>query len=258
MPDSKITNLKDFADEKGHILKEQKYIAEEATQIIADRFHYNKEQIKLNFDALLDATQDETYKVYLKYEQDYGEKVFDLFIRHMIDTGEIRDLKQAGQALGRYFKLFDSFFLSLAQSRKVRAGKSFEAIHNALFKELDYPFDEQKVINGKPDFLMPSYKHFRENPIDCIIFTAKRTLRERWRQIVTEGTRGLGFYLATIDEEISSNQLAEAHLNRIYIVCPARIKMEYYSNKVNVLSFTQFFKDHLDPAMDRWQRNNVV
>lgn len=258
MPISTITNLKDFADEKGIILKEQKYIAEEASQIITDRFNYNKEEIKLNFDALLDSTQDETYKVYLKYEQEYGGKVFDLFIKHLIDTGELTDLHQTGQVLGKYFKLFDAFFLSMAQSRRTRAGKSFEAIHNVLFKELGYPFDEQKVINGKPDFLMPSYEHFRENPIDCIIFTAKRTLRERWRQIVTEGTRGLGFYLATIDEEISSNQLAEAHQNRIYIVCPARIKMEYYSDKVNVLSFTQFFKDHLDPAMERWRRNNVI
>lgn len=160
--------------------------------------------------------------------------------------------------MGEYFKLFDTFFLSLAQSRKSRAGRSFEAIHNALFKELSYPFDEQKVINGKPDFIMPSYGHFLENPIDCIIFTAKRTLRERWRQIVTEGTRGLGFYLATIDEGISSNQLTEAHNNRIYIVCPSRIKNQFYKDKVNVLSFTQFFKDHLDPAMERWKRNNVI
>lgn len=105
---------------------------------------------------------------------------------------------------------------------------------------------------------MPSYDHYVKNAIDCIIFTAKRTLRERWRQIVTEGTRGLGFYLATIDEKISSNQLDEARNHRIYIVCPEEIRSGYYSGKVNVLSFTQFFKDYLDPAMERWRRNNVI
>jgi hypothetical protein len=117
---------------------------------------------------------------------------------------------------------------------------------------------EQVLINGKPDFIMPSYDHFKENPIDCIIFTAKRTLRERWRQIVTEGTRGLGFFLATIDEDLTSTQLAEMHNNRIYIVCPQSIKDAKYSDKINVLSFTHFYKDFLDPAMERWRRNHVI
>lgn len=254
----KISSLKDFALLNKIQLEDQKHIAEEASKIITDRFNYNKDQIKSNFDTLLDATQIEIYNVYLKYEQKYGEKVFSAFINHLISNGELTDISETGKTLGKYFKLFDSFFLSIAQSRKSRAGRSFEDIHNVLFKELKYPFDEQKVINGKPDFLMPSYDHFLKNPIDCIIFTAKRTLRERWRQTVTEGTRGLGFYLATIDEGISSNQLSEAHSNRIYIVCPERIKKGFYKNKVNVLSFTQFFKDHLDPAMKRWKRNNVI
>ena len=142
-----------------------------------------------------------------------------------------------GKILGSYLTVFDRFFLSMAQSRRTRAGNSFESLQNALFKELAYPFDEQKVINGKPDFIMPSYEHFKRNPIDCIIFTAKRTLRERWRQIVTEGTRGLGFFLATIDQKVTSSQLAEMHQNRIYLVCPESIKIEKYNDKVNVLSY---------------------
>lgn len=190
----RIDSLKNFAEQNNIKLKDQKVIAEEASKVITNRYKYDKDQIKSNFDTLLDATQIEIYNVYLKYEQEYGKKVFKAFIKHLIKSGELTSLSQTGEVLGKYFKLFDSFFLSIAQSRKARAGKTFEDIHNALFKKLDYPFDEQKVINGKPDFLMPSYKHFVNNPIDSIIFTAKRTLRERWRQIVTEGTRGLGFY----------------------------------------------------------------
>lgn len=253
-----ITDLREFADEQGIVLKDQKGIAAEASQIVTDKHHYSKEQIKLNFDALFNETQLEIYKVFLKYQHEYGSRVFEAFADRLIKSGELKDISQFGSILSKYFPLFDAFFLSLAQSRKSRAGKSFESIHNALFKELGYPFDEQRVINGKPDFIMPSYDHYVRNAIDCIIFTAKRTLRERWRQIVTEGTRGLGFYLATIDEKISSNQLDEARNHRIYIVCPEEIRSKYYSGKVNVLSFTQFFKDHLDPAMERWRRNNVI
>jgi hypothetical protein len=105
---------------------------------------------------------------------------------------------------------------------------------------------------------MPSYEHYLRNPIDCIIFTAKRTLRERWRQIVTEGTRGYGFFLATIDEKVSSTQLAEMHHNKIYLVCPENIKIAKYNNILNVLSYKQFFMDYLDPSMERWRRNGII
>lgn len=253
-----ITDLKLFAEQQGLILKPQKEIAEEASQNITSRFKYNKEQIKQNFDSLLFETEKEAYRVYLGYEQEYGEAVFKAWTDELIKDGQISKLDDVGIILGKNFKLLNSFFLSLSQSRKVRAGKSFEDIHNALFKELAYPFDEQRVINGKPDFIMPSYEHYKENAPDCIIFTAKRTLRERWRQITTEGTRGLGFFLATIDDELTSAQLTEMQHNRIFIVCPANIKNEKYPNVVNVLSFEQFFKDYLDPAMERWRRNGII
>lgn len=253
-----ISDLKAFATTRGIKLKEQKGIAEIASENIAQRFGYNKEEIKEHFDSLLEETEKEAYKVYLGFEKVYGESVFKTFADQLVQTGEISEVNQLGGILGKYFNVFDSFYMSLAQSRRTRAGHSFENIHNALFKELEYPFDEQRVINGKPDFIMPSFNHFTENPIDCIIFTAKRTLRERWRQIVTEGTRGLGFFLATIDDNVSTTQLIEMHRNRIYLVCPQNIKEKKYNDKVNVLSFKQFFKDFLDPAMDRWIRNGVI
>ncbi|PJA40973.1 hypothetical protein CO178_01230 [candidate division WWE3 bacterium CG_4_9_14_3_um_filter_34_6] len=107
-------------------------------------------------------------------------------------------------------------------------------------------------------FLMPSEAHYKINPMDCIIFTAKRTIRERWRQIVTEGTRGLGFYLATIDDKVSRNQLEEMLNHRIYLVCPEEIRNLHYKNIPNILSFKEFFKDHLDPAMKRWKRKGII
>jgi len=251
-------NLKDFAAKEGIILKKPEDLIIEAKDNITRKHAYTKSQIKEHFDLLIDETEKEAHRLYLQYEEEYGKRVFSIFINHLINRKEIANISQISTILGKYFKPFDRFFLSLAQSRKSRAGKAFEKIHNALFKSLDYPFDEQVVINGKPDFLMPSAKHFKVNPPDCIIFTAKRTLRERWRQIVTEGTRGLGFYLATIDENISSNALKEMLDHRIIIVCPQRIRNDHYSRAINVISFKQFFNDVLDPAMTRWKRNKII
>ena len=96
--------------------------------------------------------------------------------------------------------------------------------------------------------------------MDSVIFTLKRTLRERWRQIVTEGTRGLGFYLGTIDEDIAIRDLEEMKTARIYIVVPERIKnvREDYKKAPNVISFEDFFTHHLDPAMNRWRSQGLV
>ncbi len=253
----KIDNLMVFAKDKGLAIKSQDEIANEARDIITKKYKYETEKIKSNFDKLLDETELEGYKIYLKYEEEFGKAVFKAFTEHLKETGELEGLNETGKVLGGYFRILDKFFLSLAQSRKSRAGKSFENFHNSLFKSLNYPFDYQQIINGKPDFLMPSVKHYKENPMDCIIFTAKRTLRERWRQIVTEGTRGLGFFLATIDDNVSDSQLKEMLDHRIYLVVPQRIKKENYKDSRNVLNFSEFFRDHLDPAMKRWKHNKV-
>ncbi len=254
----KITDLKLFAKDKGIEMPDQKIIAAEAAKVITAKFGHNKEKNKLNFDQLLHETEKEIYKVYLKYQKKYGEDVISLFVNHLIESGELKDLGQTGEVLGNYFELLDKFFLSLAQSRKARAGKSFESIHNALFKELDYPFDEQRIINGKPDFLMPSYEYYLKNPIDCIIYSPSLTLDGRWRKLRTKNIVGLRFYFGTMETNLSKEDIEEIVMNKIYIVCPKEIKDNFYGNYACVLSYAQFFRDHIEPAMERWKRNDIL
>jgi hypothetical protein len=88
----------------------------------------------------------------------------------------------------------------------------------------------------------------------------KRSLLERWRQIGTEGTRGLGFFLATIDINVSANALKEMLESRIYLVVPqaAKASVECYADAKNVITFEDFFEDYLDPAIKRWERANAI
>jgi hypothetical protein len=216
------------------------------------------EYIKGNFSQLVEELQLNAYNIYLEAEKSTGQLAIKKLLLER--TTENADRNEVITAVSDIFNDLDRFFLSLTQSRRVRAGSAFEIVLKTLFKSLDYPFDEQQVINGKPDFLMPSRQHYDRNPMDCIIFTAKRTLRERWRQIVTEGTRGLGFYLATIDEGISAPQLGEMLNHRIYIVVPDNIKNKIASYKAapNVITFEDFFRQHLDPAVRRWKENGII
>ena len=237
---------------------DQSLIEAEITELRAAQKNFTQIEIKENFDNILLDIANDVHALYDVYEEEYGKSVIESFFQYIIDTKEITDLDNAGKIIASYFKVFDKFFLSLAQSRKSRAGKTFENIHNTLFKMLKYPFDEHIVINGKPDFLMPSAQHYNRNPMECIIFTAKHSVKERWRQIVTEGTRGLGFYLATLDKKVSKIQLREMLKNRIYLVVPHQIKADYYSETINVLSFKEFFEDHLDPKVRIWKRNGII
>lgn len=257
-PDNRIPDLKGFAAAHGIVLPQQGAIVKTAQNVVTARYGYSTVDIKANFDDLLLEIHDEVYSTYLGFERVYGAQALAAFIEGVADGLDDPTPQAIAEAIGRHHATLNAFYLSLAQSRKSRAGKAFETIHNTLFKSLDYPFDEQQVINGKPDFVMPSVAHFRVNPLECVIFTAKRTLRERWRQIVTEGTRGLGFYLATIDEGISTNQQKEMLDHRIYVVCPERIRKAHYDGVQNVLSFRQFFEDHLDPKMLIWRRKGVI
>ncbi len=216
----------------------------------------NSTWIKSHFSKLIEKTQITAYKIYLTEERAcVSEAIRKVFGEILPRNPSAEDLFNA---LENNFWAMDQFFLSLSQGRRARAGKAFEHIIRVLFNILEYPYTPHPVINGRPDFLLPSAKHFGNNAMDCIIFTVKRTLRERWRQIVTEGTRGYLFFLATIDEGISQRQLGEIQNHRIYVVVPERIRAEVYLKQPNVISFEKFFELHLDPAMKRWRSAGVI
>jgi len=218
----------------------------------------NRDWIKSHFSDLVESTQIKAYDIYKLSEQAAISRSFREVFGRLLPAEPTREdfLRVLEEQAGT----LDAFFLSLTQGRRPRAGKAFEHIIKKLFGILGYPYTPQAIINGQPDFLLPSREHFMTNAMDCIIFTVKRTVRERWRQIVTEGLRGYQFFLATIDEEIAQRDLPEMQTSRIYVVLPARIKnnTERYTGAPNVISFETFFAQHLDPAMTRWRNNGVI
>jgi hypothetical protein len=129
-----------------------------------------------------------------------------------------------------------------------------------LFTKLRYPFESQPEIDGNPDFVFPSISLYQKNAQDAIVFTAKRTLRERWRQIVTEGAKGLGFFLATIDGKVSAAQIREMKGERIQLVVPSKLKedVRQYATAANVITFEDFLEDYLDPKMTKWKKYGVI
>lgn len=221
---------------------------------IRDHEH-DRAWIKANFSSLVERIQTDAYDAYLRAESSAGKEAISIvFGRKIQDADAARTI----EIVGDHFYVLDRFFLGLTQSRRPRAGSVFEYLLRELFGRLGYPYTARPVMEGSiPDFVIPSLDHFNANPMDALIFTVKRTLRERWRQIVTEGTRGLGFFLATIDEKVAKRDLEEMKRTRIYLVVPERVKEKSYPTAANVISFEHFFEHYLDPAMKRWRASGV-
>lgn len=215
--------------------------------------------IKANFSDVITNFEATAYAEYMERELDAaGSAMIKVFSDSIPDGSPVQ--KTLSIVCHQNYAVLNEFFLSLAQGRKSRAGKSFEDAVTILFDLLEIPYNAQAVINGKPDFLMPSKAHYENHAMDCIIFTLKRTLRERWRQITTEGTKGSMFFLGTLDADKTEADIAEMLRNRIYLVVPIHIKdaKPHYRDAVNVISFEVFFRDHVDPAMQRWRDNGVI
>ena len=231
-------------------------ICVQAMRNILGNHESDKDWIKKNVSELVEKVQLDAYGLYLKAERPAVNRAFKKVLGGELPSGassaQFFDLLEAN------FWALDRFFLGLTQGRRPRAGKAFEHVIKVLFKTLGYPYTPQAIINGQPDFLLPSIEHFKKNPMDCIIFTVKRTLRERWRQITTEGTQGHQFFLATIDEKVAAKVLSEILRSRIYLVVPEAIRAKCYIEMANVISFEGFFLKHLDPAMARWRADGII
>ena len=217
----------------------------------------NKKYIKENFSELVVSTQVLAYARYQEFEAkasgDAIRKVFTPLLPANASAGDVFDL------IGERFSILDRYFLSLTQSRRPRAGSTFEAIVSTLFKELDYPYTSQPEVDGsRPDYVLPGIEWYKKYSGDCIIFTCKRTLRERWRQVITEGMTGQSFFLATIDEGLSDAELSRMKDRRVIVVVPSELKESRYPAALNVISFEDFFLHHLDPAIVRWRAKGVI
>jgi hypothetical protein len=233
-------------------------IVKEAMRLILSEKGFNGDVswLKANFSMLVEDVQVRAFDLYLGSQAPAADEAFRALLGPMLPAKPTKD--EFFDLLRDNFEALDGFFLSLGQGRKARAGGAMEQVLETLIVQLGYPYTAQPKIDGQPDFLFPSVEHFGKMPVDCIIFTVKRTLRERWRQVVTEGSKGLQFFLATIDEKILPEQLETMKAHRVSIVVPARIKSKCYPNVHNALSFEDFFEHHLDPAMVRWKKTKVI
>ena len=151
--------------------------------------------------------------------------------------------------LERGFGQLDALFLSAAQTRKSRAGRSFEQHVQRLLVDGRVRHQAQAVLGGRrPDFVLPDVATLnRAQDRDTLILSLKTTLRERWKQLGLERLHAPVF-LATVDDRVSTEAIADmAHIG-IVLVVPESLKSSkeaVYEKQDEVITFRDFFHDQI-------------
>jgi hypothetical protein len=123
---------------------------------------------------------------------------------------------------------FLAFSLSVQNRRKARAGQALENHLEAVFEAqgIRYTRGAETENRNKPDFLFPGVAEYRlaEFPTNRLtMLGAKSTLKDRWRQVLSEAERIDQKHLLTLEPGISENQTNEMRAKSLQLVVPRRL-----------------------------------
>lgn len=152
------------------------------------------------------------------------------------------------ESVVRGYATLDALFLSASQTRKSRAGRSFETHLSTMLRSAQIRFEEQAVTGGRrPDFVLPDVGTLmspRRDFDDAIVVALKTTLRERWKQVSKERFNS-SVFLATVDDRVSEEAIVEMDGQGIVLVVPETLKDSKntcYSGQRSVITFRDFFR----------------
>ena len=218
--------------------------------------------IKSNVSRFISDLREECWNIYLHDEVRFHEKI----ISHLIDKRKLPQnilnaiiednllddglpiinkhnifeklKKVVGDFAGRIMPYLYDLSLSTTNSRRSRAGSTFEGIVERILTQYEYPFENQSSLGNKfykdndlgkmVDIVVPHKQAYESNRSKCIIITMKTTLRERWQEVVEEldRTNIPHIYLMTLDRSLNANLILQMKQHNITIVTYDDIKKE--------------------------------
>jgi hypothetical protein len=220
-------------------------------KFLGDENLKNLNPFELEFpgDVLLEISRKIEYDLYREHQ--FRIRVLQLVL--LIVGDDLRDTTVANivRTIGYRYDEIDALLLSASQQRKSRAGYSFESHISRMLLDGGIPFASQKLVasnRARPDFILPSMKLYKDKTrsrSDALVLSAKTTLRERWKQVMDE-ISNCDLFLATFDEKITSDAIAQMATRGIWLVVPEAMKKSTsaeYSKSPNVIGFKTFFSD---------------
>jgi hypothetical protein len=219
-------------------------------------------EIRRNFNKLLLDVWRETLVVLERHEESaYSTGIPKALIeKYSEDIEKAKSVAQKNgfekglvSLLGRWYPRLREIFLSIGQSRKARGGRDFELQFGKLLELAGIPY--QKVNRAtRVDFMIPSDQAFQKNRTTAVIASAKRTLRERWREVVEElkAMQSPNIFLVTADENISLGQVKDISGHNIHVVVWDQVKEKKFPKEPLVLGYTEWINGRLPVFEKLW------
>ena len=172
-----------------------------------------------------------------------------------------------GNYTGRIMPYVYEVSLSTTQSRRSRAGNTFEKVIENILSVIDCPYDNQSALGtsfykennlGKMvDAVVPSKDHYLKNRTKCMMLTMKTTLRERWQEVVEElqRTNMPHIYLLTIDEDVSGSVVETLSSYNITLVIYDSVYEKKFagSGHNNIIGYKTLFNDEIRHNLSYWK-----
>jgi hypothetical protein len=151
---------------------------------------------------------------------------------------------------------FLSFSLSVQNRRKSRAGLALEHHVAAILgdHEIRFSWGVETENGNKPDFLFPGQAQYRDPNFAAARLTmlgAKSTLKDRWRQVLSESQRIETKHLLTLQPSISESQTNEMRAKSLQLVVPVPLHETYHTSQQ---SWLMSVSDFLTVVRDRQSR----
>jgi hypothetical protein len=173
--------------------------------------------ISENFDRLIKDVESTAFKIYKKYEIKAFEKLIELWINNRREWIS-KILKEKGEEgvksiLIEFIKPLREMEFRAGQMRKARGGITFQYAVKVLLNlagvPCEEPHEETKKILKRIDLVSPDAETAKETPDKAIFIAIKRTLRERWKQVVPEQMKGARLYLVTLNGKLPEEKAEE-------------------------------------------------
>ncbi|CAA0148696.1 type II restriction endonuclease [Tenacibaculum maritimum] len=266
----------------------KKYIR--SSQIIVDKiFDENKSYVKAIEKGTISKTiatlRENTWKEYLKDEVRFNVLLMqDLYKilqtpKHILDallTNNLSELNNdelkkeitniCGEYAGRVYPYIYKISLSNTNSRRSRAGKTFEAIIYKIYECLNYPFDSQGKVGRKTftklglgkkvDSILPNIRAYEKRRNKTIVGTMKTSLRERWQEVAEEieRTKIPEIHLLTADESIPKTKAQEMNNHNIIVVTYSWIAgSDALKTMKNIISFEEYLFEEIPSILKFWK-----
>lgn len=225
-------------------------------------FSFLKDEAKFNVEVLRD----------ISLMLDTPRKILDNLIatQNLLSLPSSELINTVKKTCGEYAGYISPYIyelsLSNTQSRRSRAGKTFEQVIYKLYRTFGYSFTSQSEI-GKDTFkakglskmvdsLLPGIEEFEKRRDKVIIGTMKTTLRERWQEVVEEINRtGLpSIYLLTMDDDISESKATQMRQHNVVLVIPKAVKAKPSLLKMpNIIDFESYFLEEIPEKLRFWK-----